>query len=229
MLTAETYYKFYANFPPLLRQVLSSRALVEILMDIGKQYHLTKPEQKVMVLLVDEIVIQQEQPKNLVERIQHDMGLEEDKAQNVAKDLLGRVFLPMEWYLGSIEPLLHELGGNVGEYTAEARQRFPEVYAPVQQPPEQQAEAALHPLLENFEDKVSTLRGKADILLRLTGLSTDVEDLMHNNQLSQEEGERMMRDLEAVSYAVNTQDLNPFEVSSIKRKIKKVLDHLPTA
>lgn len=218
-----------------MKQVLYHEENNDLNRAIKEQHHLSETQGEVMMEIIRKVILQVITPNALAETIQREVGLNTDQSQALALDLLSKRFLPMEWYLGPIQPLIHELGGNVTEALAEAQQRYPEVYNPQQQEEsydltgEEEPSAMTAAMLENFEDRIGTMRGKADILLRLTGLSTEVETMMQSGALDQETGNRMMRDLEAVSYAVNTQDLNPFEVNSIKRKIKKVLAQLPPA
>jgi homoserine acetyltransferase len=46
---------------------------------------------------------------------------------------------------------------------------------------------------------------------------------MKSGKVPTADGQKIMQQLDAISYAVNTQDLNQFEVQTIKRRLTKVL------
>ncbi len=243
MVSPKAYYKLYLEFPPLLKEVLAHRELSDINIALSKQYKLSDDQQRKMVRLEASLVAQEFTPEQLQTQIQNELHTDTDHAKNLTREILSRIMLPMEWYLGDIQSTIKNLGGDPVAALAEAQKNFPEVYAPQPEPNAAAAAATAdsiepsvafdedaHPLLRDFDTKAATLRGKADILLRLTGLSSQVEAAMKSGELLQPDGERLMQDLDAVSYAVNTQDLNPFELNALKRKIRRILkqtDQLP--
>lgn len=216
----------------LMKSVIDREESVTINIDIEKKNNLTHDQGDKMMSVIRKVILQTIRPNELVATIQKEIGLDEARAKKLALDLLGRRFLPMEFYLGSIRPLIQQLGGNVEQYLAEAKKLYPEVYAaPVLAPtapepaaaPSTQPETTSHPILSNFDQRLTSFQGRAEILLRLTGLSAQVEDAIKAKKLSIPDGQQFMQQLDAVSYAINTQDLNPLEVQSIKRRLTKLL------
>lgn len=219
----------FTHLPELIRLILLHDENIDLNMAIEKSNRLTKLQGDKMMGVIRKIILKTIGPELLVETIKRDIGLDDVRSKKLALDLLSKRFLPMEWYIGKVQPLIQQLGGNVAEALAEARQRYPEVYAPKQEPASPTIDATTteeHPILRNFDDKATTLKGQADILLRLTGLSSQIEAGVAQGRFEQDESERLMQELDAVSYAVNTKDLNPFEVNSIKRKIRKIISRV---
>ncbi|MBI2984256.1 MAG: hypothetical protein HYY50_01380 [Candidatus Kerfeldbacteria bacterium] len=217
----------FAQLPSLMQQVLNHEENIDVNMAIEQSNGLTAKQGDQMMGVIRKIILKVMKPAELVATIKQDIVLDDDRAKKLALDLLGRRFLPMEWYIGKVQPLIHELGGNVAEYLAEVKKLYPEVYAPAQAPTTVPSPTDTeHPLLRDFDQRVSSLKGKGEILLRLTGLSSQVEEAVKAEQLEPDAGERMMQELDAMSYAVNTQDLNPFEINSLKRKLRRILSQL---
>lgn len=218
----------FVNLPPLMKRVMDHDENIDTNIAIEKKNALSKQQGNAMMQVIRSVILQTIRPDELVSVIQRDIHLDEPQAKKLALDLLGERFLPMEFYLGPVRPLIEQLGGNVNEYLVQARQRYPEVYAPKSETPKpSEGETGAEPqLLQNFNEKVETPRGRADILLRLTGLAGQVDELMKAEKLPQADGEALLRDLDTLSYAVNTKDLNPLEVQSLKRRLRKVLGRI---
>lgn len=218
-----------ANIPPLLKAVLShDDDNTSLNIAIEKKNGLTDSQGDAMMAIIRKVIRQTIKPDEVLQVIENEIHLPEPQAKKLALDLLGERFLPMEFYLGPVRPLIEQLGGNVNEYLVQARQRYPEVYAPKSEVPKPiEVESGSEPqVLQNFNEKVETPRGRADILLRLTGLAGQVDELMKAEKLPQADGEALLRDLDTLSYAVNTKDLNPLEVQSLKRRLRKVLGRI---
>lgn len=224
-LSSNTTLLAFGKLPDLMKSVIDHEENSEINSAIESKNKLTADQGDAMMGVIRSIILQTIRPDELVSVIQRDVKLDEPQAKKLALDLLGERFLPMEFYLGPVRPLIEQLGGNVNEYLVQARQRYPEVYAPKSETPKpSEGETGAEPqLLQNFNEKVETPRGRADILLRLTGLAGQVDELMKAEKLPQADGEALLRDLDTLSYAVNTKDLNPLEVQSLKRRLRKVL------
>jgi hypothetical protein len=227
-LSSNTTLLAFGKLPDLMKSVIDREENSEINSAIESKNKLTAAQGDAMMGVIRSIILQTIRPDELVSVIQRDIHLDEPQAKKLALDLLGERFLPMEFYLGPIRPLIEQLGGNVNEYLVQARQRYPEVYAPKTETPKpSEGETGSEPqLLQNFNEKVETPRGRADILLRLTGLAGQVDELMKAEKLPQADGEALLRDLDTLSYAVNTKDLNPLEVQSLKRRLRKVLGRI---
>jgi hypothetical protein len=155
--------------------------------------------------------------------------MEPATAKKFTIDFLGKICLPMQWYIGNVEGLIKELGGNVANYIDEAQRIFPEVYEIKTAPPQptiasvQPILANEPPILHNLEEKLTTNKGRAGILLHLTNLSLQIEQRVAAKNLTVEAGQELIHGLDSLSYAVNTKDLNPLEIAAIKRKILSVL------
>jgi hypothetical protein len=214
----------FADLPPLMKTIIDKELSAEINADIEQKHRLTEPQGDAMMDVIRKVIFRTITPNELLTTVQRDIKLDTRQATELTIDLLGRRFLPMEWYIGDVQGIIRRLGGHAEDYLLEAKRNYPEVYAKA---PSTEAENA-HPVLDDFEQRISTMTGKAEILLRLTGLSSVVEEAMNRNRLPRNIGEGVMRQLEAVSYAINTHDLNPFEVQSIKRKLKKIIGQVET-
>lgn len=217
----------FGKLPDLMKQVIDHDENSEINVAIEAKNRLSKDQGDRMMEVIRQVILQTIRPDELVATLQRDLAIDETKAKKLALDLLGERFLPMEFHIGPVRPLIEQLGGNVNEYLVQARQRYPEVYAPKTEPTTAAStDDSEHPLLRNFDAKVESARGRADLLLRLTGLAGRIDNLMKSEKLSQADGEEAMRNLDTLSYAINTKDLNPLEVQSLKRRLRKVLARL---
>lgn len=236
MITAAAFYALYEKLPDLMHRVLNHREIPARNIELGAKYKLTPAQQRLLVLNESAMIIQDYPPRQLTDHLRIELKLDDAKARALAADVLGYIFLPMEWFLGKIQPLIKDLGGDVDHYLAAAKKTWPEVYAGPGAPPvppakptltispeEMEAIMAKHPIMEDFDSRVGSFKGRAEVLLRLTGLSVEVEEAVKSNKITQEQGEQLLRQLDALSYAVNTKDLNALEVEALRRGIKKVL------
>ena len=223
----------FTNLPPLLKTIIDKEETVDVNIEIANSNKLTDEQGDKMMGVIRKILFKTITPRELLETVKHDIGLSDAKAKVLTLDLLGRRFLPMEWYIGDVKSLIKEMDGDVERFLVEAQQRYPEVYAPQEAKTEtdsEEVETILDnepPILRDFEDRLTSFRGRAEILLRLTGLSGDVEEAMKTGALTKEAGEKLLQQLDSLSYAINTKDLNPFEVQSLHRKLSKVLQQIP--
>ena len=233
----------FSQLPDLLWNMLVRVETIDINIDIATQNKLTEAQGKGMMGVIRKIILKSITPRELLDTIRRDItGLNDQQAKKLALDLLGRRFLPMQWYIGNVEQLILELGGKVDEYLVVAKKIYPEVYAQNMTPTglvsavpprmktvttaEVVVDAATlekHPVLHNFDERVGSLKGRAEVLLRLTGLSSEVEEAMKAKKVTEAEGEQLLKTLDGLSYAVNTKDLNALEVEALRRGIKKVL------
>jgi len=214
----------FSDLPPLMKTIIDKEISAEINLAIERKHHLNPKQGNQMMEDIRKILFRTITPSELLTAVQRDLKLDTKPATDLTIDLLGRRFLPMEWYIGDVQTILRRLGGPVEEYLSEAKKNYPEVYARPE--PGVAAGDEEHPLMELFDQRIVTLAGKAEILLRLTGLSSVVEERMNQDKLPRKDGEEIMRQLESVSYAINTRDLNPFEVQAIKRNLKRTIDQI---
>ncbi len=237
MLTPELYFQHYQQLPPLAQKVLVNKQLQASLSDIVRHNDLTEDQRRQTVLLTGDASVGGFPVAQLPAKLLSEAKLDEQKGKKVAVELLGRFFLPLQWHLGNVEGLIKKLGGDVAKYEAEARKNYPEVYAPhvetEQQPTapvtEVAATAVAKPepeILHFLNDRLATQRGRAEVLLRLTNLSGQVEDAIKAKKMPEDEGQALYKRLDALSFAINTQDLNPLEVAAITRQLKTVLAKL---
>lgn len=214
------------QLPPLMRAVINNPALIENMIAIAEQYELT-PKQQDDLMAIERAVIIQQLPVGKVPSEIQQLGVASKNVNGLIQDFLGRIVMPMSWHVGSVDAVIQQLGGRTEEYLYHARRQFPEVYTPQLAPStENETTETEHPLLRNFDDKVETPRGRADILLRLTGLASQIDEMMNSEAINQAEGEELLRSLDTLSYAINTKDLNPLEIQSLKRRLRKVLGRL---
>ena len=213
----------FSDLPELMKTIINKDISSEINIDIEQKHRLTPSQGDKMMDIIRQMIFRTITPTELLPTLQRDLKLDLKRATDLTIDLLGRRFIAMEWYLGDAQSIIRRLGGQAEDYLLEAKRNYPEVY---EEKKPAGAGPSDHPILDDFEQRISTLAGKAEILLRLTGLSTTVEEAVGNDKLTRSDGEGIIRQLEAMSYAINTKDLNPFEVQSIKRKMKKVISHI---
>lgn len=229
----------FRNLPDLMKQILLYEENTDINQDIMNQNQLTIEQNTKMMGLIRKIILKDFPPTKLLNAVKQDLALNDDRAKKLALDLLGRRFLPMQWYIGNVEGLIKELGGDVEQYAAEAKKNYPEVYAPdantstesvtVAAAPQSQptktidTEANEPVIIRDIGEKLATSKGRAGVLLHLVGLSQQIEAAGKSGKFTAKETEELLHGLDALSYAVNTQDLNPLEIAAIKRHLKNIL------
>lgn len=239
----------FSKLPDLMKMLTGSEVFPKINIEIEKQNGLTVEQGDKMMDVIRKVVLKTIEPRELLANIQKTIGLNENKAKKLALDLLGRQFLPMQWYIGDVEGEIKKLGGDVAKYETEARKNYPEVYEPHAQEPEVQTETSdvvtekKEPasvrtvtsdtneptILHSIDDRLTTNKGRAEVLLRLTALSQQIEEAGKAKTLNENEAQELMHSLDTLSYAVNTQDLNPLEIAAIKRRLKNILAKLPSS
>lgn len=236
-VTREQYTTVLRQLPPLMKVVLSKEALIDGITTIEQKFHLNGEQLAKLMAIERSVIAKVTAPAAVVGEIESALAKPTSEAKEIARDWLGLIALPMEWYIGAVQPLVQELGGDVAAYLSEAKKNFPEVYDPnFQVDQTKQAETELkasteadndaNPIFHEFEVRLSSFRGRAEILLRLTGLGTRIEQGVQAGAITQADGEELIRQLDAVSSFINTQELNPFEIQAVKRKIKRVLERL---
>ncbi len=228
----------FAKLPDLLKKVIDRDVFAQGDIEIEEQNGLTIEQGDKMMDVIRMVIFKTITPVEVVATIQRVIGLDEVRAKKLALDLLGKQFLPMQWYIGNVEGLITELGGDVAKYQAEAQKNYPEVYAPQPTPEtEEPTEKIISPfkdeaakdeptILRNIDERLTTNKGRAEVLLRLTALSQQIDEAMKSGKFGETQGQEMLHSLDALSYAINTQDLNPLEIAAIKRRLKNVLSKL---
>lgn len=224
------------KLPDLLLDIVSKEISTDININIAQQFNIPDTNSRVYIDIIRKVVLKTITPDKLVATIEQDIGFDDVSAKKLALELLGRRFLPMQWYIGNVENLITSLGGDLNKYQAEARKNYPEVYAPETAKPEPTVtEKITAPsaapgedlgILHDIEQRLTTFRGRAEVLLRLTALSRDIDQAIKDKRLSEAHGEELIHSLDALSYAVNTKDLNPLEVAAIKRRLSRIVSEL---
>ncbi len=227
----QTFFQKLSQLPDLLKSVLGHEETADLNVEMIDRHHLSGDQVSALLNLLQLVIMQILSPADLLMRVQQDLHLDPTRAKALTLDVLGLRLLPMEWYIGPVQPTITQLGGNPEMYLKRLRTIYPEVYSP--KAPAELSEtptSSSHPtLLNNFEDRLTSFKGRAEVLLRLTGLSSELEEMMKDNQLASNDGQQLMQQLDAITYAVNTQDLNAFEVQSIKRRLTKILERIDRA
>ena len=209
-----------------MKAILYREDVSELNIAIFTTHKLSEDQQTKGMAVIRKILLKSVEPKDLVQTLEHDLNLEAPAAVSLAIDLLGKRFLPMEFYLGPIAPLIRQLGGDPAPFLAEAQQRYPEVYnpQPAAMASEVQQNTAESEILKNFDERLENFKGRAEILLRLTGLSSVIEDRMKADQLPRDQGEQLIADLDEVASAVDTHDLSHLERQRLRRKLTRVVE-----
>lgn len=238
MISNAAYLQAIATLPPLMQKVVDNPNLVTAAETLEETHRLNGTQAKFMIELEASIIAKEFPPSAVSQQVKQGMNFDDDRAKSFSRDFLGLICLPMQWYIGNVEDLIRQLGGNVDQYLAEAKKRYPEVYqaapAPTAAPvaPAPSAVVATKPtaqpsasssLLDGLEERLTTFRGRAEVLLRMTALSQQVETAINAKVIDDSRGQALLQALDALSYAVNTQDLNPLEVQAIKRRLAKVV------
>ncbi len=230
------YLAAIQQLPPLMKRVINNPALIDNAITLCATYQLT-PKQQDMLMTIEREVIVQHVPVTTVPDEIKKIGLSGDEENQLINDFLGRIILPMEWHVGNVRPLIQSLGGQVEAYVAAASRQFPEVYAPETQQQENTAAASTATqekpvsadepvILRDIGDKLATPKGRAGVLLHLVALSQQIEDAGKSGKLTATQTTELLHSLDALSYAVNTQDLNPLEIAAIKRRLKTILKNV---
>jgi hypothetical protein len=241
----------------MMQSVLSHEENGELTLRVADDHDLSRDQRKALVHIVQFVILQQVRPQDVPERVEKDLQLGRQEARQVACDLLGWRFLPMEWYIGPVQPVIRNLGGDPEHYLAELREIYPEVFlgAPLFPEPkpdpedpmtaynekiaaadQQQAEAAPEMstrseefgILDEFLERLGSESGRAEILLRLTGLSSTLEERMDAGAITREVGEGFLERLESIANAIETRDMNPLEMQSLRRRMQRILEDLTT-
>lgn len=237
-----------ATLPPMMQSVLSHEENGELTLQIAQDHELSLTQRKALVKIVQFVILQQLRPQDVPERVEKDLALGRETAKKVACDLLGWRFLPMEWYIGPVQPVIQNLGGNPETYLSELRSIYPEVFqgAPLFPEPKPDPEDPLtaweasldttkatqtteSPLLEDFLERLGSESGRAEILLRLTGASSGIESKMETGAMSREVGEGLLERLETIATAIETRDMNPLEMQSLRRRAQRLVEQLNTS
>lgn len=232
MITTEAYLKILASLPPLMKALIQHPGFIDQAIAIEDAYHLNDKQARTMLGYRSALIAHEIAPPAIPNMIAQQMGMDPATAKKFTADFLGMICLPMQWYVGNVENLINELGGDANRYVAEAQRIFPEVYD-IKTAPPQPTVAAVKPIpaneppiLNNLEEKLNSNKGRAGILLHLTNLSLQIEQRVADKSLKVEVGQELIHGLDSLSYAVNTKDLNPLEIAAIKRKILSVLTKL---
>ncbi len=218
------------NLPDLMKTVLNNPAMVENSIKLEEKYYLSPSRHKAMIFLEGDVAVKNVIPNGVLHIVQKDIVANDQQAKQFTVDFLGLICLPMQWYIGNVEGLIKELGGNLEPYLAEAKKNYPEVYTPVSAQPAPAKEPAAAKdtgeepsILRQIEERLTSAKGRAEVLLRLTALSQQIEEAVKTQRLDAAAGQELLHSLDALSYAVNTKDLNPLEVAAIKRRLKNVV------
>lgn len=232
MISPDAFIEVISKLPPLMQTLTKHHGLIDQAIALEDAHHLNGKQAKAMMNLEVSMIAQEFPPADILKYVTQEMNMEPAPAKKFTVDFIGKICLPMQWYIGNVEGLIKELGGDVANYVAEAQRIFPEVYN-IKNGPPQPIAAAIKPIpaneppiLHNLEEKLSSNKGRAGILLHLTNLSLQIEQRVATKSLTVEAGQELIHGLDSLSYAVNTKDLNPLEIAAIKRKILSVLTKL---
>lgn len=230
----QLFLKKIAQLPALMKTFVDKDLTTDLAISLVDTHHLSGVQNKAMIYLEGEIIVKNIQPSKIVSYIRQHIISDDALAKKLALDFIGTLCLPMQWYIGNVEGLIKELGGDVEKYVAEAKKNYPEVYTPKTTTETSQPSATAPasvatnepPILHHLEEKLSSNKGRAGVLLHLTNLSLQIEERVAAKTMTAEVGQELIHSLDSLSYAVNTKDLNPLEIAAIKRKILSVLTKL---
>jgi len=179
-----------------------------------------------MMQVIRKILLQTLHPRDLIPELRSQLALEAPDAVALGLDLLGERFLPLEWYLGEVQPLIKELGGDLPSYVRLAHDRFPEVYEQPQ-PPAPVSQEQQQDIFDRFSSLLVSPEGRAELLFRLTAWSSVVDAKMAEGGLAREAGEKLLAELESAATSIETRDLSPLEVQSMRRRLQRLQEAVP--
>ncbi len=226
MIPTEAYLQKIRALPPLMKAILNNEAFGEAIGELEEKYLLSPEQTKALLIIQSSIIGQEYSPDQIYPHIKELLKLGDPIAQQITVDFLGTIVVPMQWFVGNVEQLIRGFGGDPSSFVREAQRKFPELSAGTATPNDASPEERL---IDDMPNHLATFAGRAEVLLRLTGLSATIEDLMNAEYMSREEGERLIADLETISSAINTHDLNPFEIQTLQRRTRRVIEEISEA
>lgn len=240
MITPDAFLDVLKKLPPLMQRLTKHHGLVDHGIILEDKYRLNAQQSKTMMELETSIIAQEFPPTAVLEHVNKDMGLDSATAKKFAIDFLGLICLPMQWYIGNVEGIIRELSGDVAAFQAQVMKTFTDLYGQaagatdqgqttVPTAPPTVEDGSEPSILHDLTERLTTQHGRAEVLLRMTALSQQIEDEVQAKHISGEIGEGLLHGLNALSYVVNTQDLNSLEVAAIKRRLKSILTNFETA
>lgn len=235
----QMFLRNISQVPSLLKALIDKDITTDAAISLADAYRLDGARNKAMIFLEGEVIVKHISPSEVLPFVRQHIIADDTQAKKFSFDFLGKICLPMQWYIGNVEGLITELGGDVEKYTAEAQKNYPEVYAPDAQKSASVSVAETPAIasgtsatlateeepaiVRDIGEKLSSSKGRAGVLLHLVALSQKIEQAGTNGKLNAKETGELLHSLDALSYAVNTQDLNPLEIAAIKRRLKNIL------
>lgn len=231
MISPRAYADVIKRFPPLMKTILRNGSMTATTGVLVNVFGLNVAQEKNMMAIIRDVIAQEYLPRDIIVHVRQELKLDEQRTKALALEILGRIVLPISWYIGNVDQPIRDLGGDPAAYQEAVIELYPELaaQAPAVVPTATKAKQALSPIsgeaaiLRDFEDRLTTFRGRAEILLRLTGLSAQIDEAMHTDKISTDDGQQLLQQLDSISAAINTQDLNSFEIQSLKRRVERVL------
>lgn len=219
-----------------MQDFLVRKELQAALSRIIRSYTMTDEQRHTVVLIVGDTSVGAIPFTQFIPKLK-ETKIDEATCNKMAIELLGEFFLPLQWHLGNVEKIITELGGDAAKYITMAKQNYPEVYAPKiissvtpdsgtlsdDSMAKTDDESGEPKILHNIDERLTSAHGRAEVLLRLVALSQKIEAAGKSGKLSEQETGELLHGLDALSYAVNTQDLNPLEMAAIKRRLKTII------
>lgn len=228
-MTPEAYNAVLAKLPPLMLRLTKHDGLVDQTLTIIDTYKLQRPQMNAFMELQRMLIAQLITPSQVEAYVRQQMKFDEPTTKKFTLDVLGRICLPMQWYIGNVDTLIQALGGNVAQCQAEAEKKFPDIYGLPGStvtgdiPPAVVSQAVDDDVITHLDEALTNNKGRAGILLRLSSLSQEIEGHVAAHDIPEATGQELLHSLDGLSYAVNTKDLSPLEVAAIKRKLKSVI------
>ncbi len=229
MIPLDAYLDKVRALPPLMKTIINNDALGDALGELEDKYLLSGEQAKALLLIESSIIGQEYAPDQVYVHIKELLKLSDPIAQQLTVDFLGKIVMPMQWFVGNVEQIIRGFGGDPSSFAHDMQRRFPELSASPSGTDGSVQQTTAEKILDHFAEHLETFPGRAEILLRLTGLSATVEALVGRQHMSHEEGERALAELESISAAINTRDLNAFEVQSVQRRVKRIVDAVSEA
>lgn len=193
-------------------------------LQLKEKHGLTDVQMQALFLILWSVAYKDIAPAEVLNRVQTDARLDPAKAKSVTANFLSWRVLPFEWHVGPVQPAITAAGGNAVSALAEARKNYPEAYDPnftLDQP-----RFDFPDLPEKFDEWMKDEPGRNEILLRLTNLAAQLSKAISFEEISEADGQAMIKTLDDISAAINTKELNALEIAAYKRKLSSLIDEI---
>lgn len=125
MMTLDGYIQKLKQLPPLMLKIVSSNTLTDAAIALDERHHLNGKQSRALSEIQVSLIGQEYAPMDVFNHVKNDLQLNEVGAKEVTIDFLGTLVLPVQWFVGNVEHIIQQLGGDPAPFVAAAKQNFP--------------------------------------------------------------------------------------------------------